>query len=99
MLGTINVSFKLKECLFACKKNTFRMYVYMCVCVYTILKYFSYRLVAQTVQNIPAMWRPGYIPWVGMIPLGRGWQPLPVFFPGESPWTESDTTEQLRIYI
>ena len=27
-------------------------------------------------------------PWVGRIPWRRAWQPTPVFFPGESPWTE-----------
>ena len=44
-------------------------------------------------------------PWVGKIPWRRGWQPTPVFLPGEShgqrslagysPWDhkESDTTE------
>ena len=42
-------------------------------------------------------------PWVGKIPWRRAWQTIPVFLPGESPWTEecpwdckeSDTTEQL----
>ena len=24
----------------------------------------------------------------GSIPLGKAWQPTPVFLPGESPWTE-----------
>ena len=27
-------------------------------------------------------------PWVGKIPCWRAWQPTPVFWPGESPWTE-----------
>ena len=27
-------------------------------------------------------------PWVGKIPWRRTWQPTPVFFPEESPWTE-----------
>ena len=27
-------------------------------------------------------------PWVGKIPWRRKWQPIPVFLPGESPWTE-----------
>ena len=26
--------------------------------------------------------------WVGKIPWRRGWQPTPVYLPGESPWTE-----------
>ena len=26
--------------------------------------------------------------WVGKIPWRRAWQPIPVFLPGESPWTE-----------
>ena len=32
--------------------------------------------------------RPGFNPWVGKIPWRRAWQPMPVFLPGESPWTE-----------
>ena len=32
--------------------------------------------------------RPGVDPWAGKIPWRRGWQPTPVFLPGESPWTE-----------
>ena len=52
--------------------------------------------------------RPGFDPWVGMIPWRRKWQPTPVLLPGEShgwrslvgysPWgrKESDTTEQLH---
>ena len=59
------------------------------------------------VKNLPAMWGPGFNPWVGEIPWRREWQPTPVFLPGESheqrslagcsPWghKESDTTEWL----
>ena len=55
--------------------------------------------------------RPGFDPWVGKIPWRRAWQLTPVFFPGESPWTEasgglqsmdhikSDTTEQLTLLL
>ena len=32
--------------------------------------------------------RPGFDPSVGKVPWGRAWQPIPVFSPGESPWTE-----------
>jgi len=32
--------------------------------------------------------RPGFDPWVEEIPWSRSWQPIPVFLPGESPWTE-----------
>ena len=42
---------------------------------------------AQTVKNPPAMWRPGFYPWVRKIPWKRAWQPTPVFLSGESPWT------------
>jgi len=28
--------------------------------------------------------RCGFDPWVGKIPWSRAWQPIPVFFPGES---------------
>ena len=30
----------------------------------------------------------GSIPGLGKIPWRRSWQPIPVFLPGESPWTE-----------
>ena len=32
--------------------------------------------------------RHGFNPWVGKIPWRRAWQPIPVFLPGEPPWTE-----------
>ena len=45
-------------------------------------------LVAQTVKNLPAMWET----WVQSLgwedPRRRAWQPIWVFLPGESPWTE-----------
>ena len=31
----------------------------------------------------------GSIPGLGKIPWKRAWQPIPVFLPGESPWTEA----------
>ena len=40
-------------------------------------------LVAQTVKNRPAMQRPGLDSWIGKIPWGRTWQPIPAFLPGE----------------
>ena len=64
-------------------------------------------LVAQMVKNPPAMWEPGFDPWVRRIPWRRARQPTPVFLPGEShgqrslagdsPWgcKELDTTELL----
>ena len=32
--------------------------------------------------------RPGFNPWVGKIPWRRARQTIPVFLPGEAPWTE-----------
>ena len=32
--------------------------------------------------------RPGFDPWVGIMPWSRAWQPTPIFLPGESPWAE-----------
>ena len=64
-------------------------------------------LVAQLVKNPPAMWRPGFDPWVGKIPWRRERLPTPVFLPGESEAQKSlvgynprahkelDTTERL----
>ena len=52
------------------------------------LQYSWASLVAQMVKNPPAMWEPGFDPWVGKIAWRRAWQPTPVFLLGESPWTE-----------
>ena len=38
--------------------------------------------------------RPGFDPWVWKIPLRRESQPSPVFFHGESPWTEDPGGQQ-----
>ena len=40
------------------------------------------------VKNPPAMRETWFDPWAGKIPWRRTWQPIPVFLPGESPWTE-----------
>ena len=48
------------------------------------LQYSCASLVAQLVKNPPAMWRPGFDPWVGKIPWRRERLPTPVFLPGES---------------
>ena len=32
--------------------------------------------------------------WVGKIPWRKAWQPIPVFLPGESPWTEKPGGQQ-----
>ena len=40
-------------------------------------------LVAQMVNNLPLIKRPGFDPWVGKILWRRKWQPTPVFLPGE----------------
>ena len=44
-------------------------------------------VVTQTVKYLQCR-RPGFYPWVGKIPWRGAWQPIPVFLPGESPWTE-----------
>ena len=38
----------------------------------------------QLVKNPPAMWRPGFDPWVGKIPGKSKWQPTQVGLPGQS---------------
>ena len=40
-------------------------------------------LVAQLVNNLPAMWETWVQSWVGKIPWGRERLPTPVFWPGE----------------
>ena len=60
-------------------------------------------LVAQLVENPPAMWETWFNPWIGKIPWRRERLPTPVFGPGEfhglySPWghKESDRTERTQ---
>ena len=58
-------------------------------------------LVAQTVNNLPAMGETRFDPWVETITWRRAWQPTPVFLPGEfqgqrslvgcGPWDHKDT--------
>ena len=52
------------------------------------LQYSWASLVAQMVKNLPAMWET----WIWSLdwedPCRRAWQPIPVFLPGESQWTE-----------
>ena len=43
-------------------------------------------LVAQMVQNLPAMQETGFDPWVRKIPWRREWQPTPLAW--RIPWTE-----------
>ena len=45
-------------------------------------------LVVQTGRIRLQCERPGFNPCIGKIPWRRAWQPTPVFWPGESLWTE-----------
>ena len=47
------------------------------------LQYSWASLVAELVKNPPAMWRPGFDPWLRNIPWRRKWIPTPVFWLGE----------------
>ena len=47
------------------------------------LQYSWASILAQLVKNPSAMWRPGFDPWIGMIPWRRERLPTPVFWPGE----------------
>ena len=40
--------------------------------------------IEQTVKNLPAVQETQFHPWVRKIPWRREWQPIPVFWPGES---------------
>ena len=42
----------------------------------------------QMVKNPSAVWETWVDPWVGKIPWSRAWQPIQLFLPGESLWTE-----------
>ena len=48
------------------------------------LQYSWASLVAQMVKNLIAVQET----WVRKSPWRRAWQPTPVFFPGEPPWSE-----------
>ena len=50
---------------------------------YNLLYPLGPSLIAQLVKNLPAMRKPGFDPWVGMIPWRRERLPAPVFWPGE----------------
>ena len=39
-------------------------------------------------ESVHSVGRPGFDPWIGKIPWRRTRQPIPVFLPGESSWTE-----------
>ena len=53
------------------------------------LQYFWASLVVHQVKKICLQCgRPGFDPWVDKIPWRKAWQPIPVFLPGESSWTE-----------
>ena len=69
-----------------------------------LLQYSWASIVAQLVKNLPAMWRPGFDPWVGKIPWRRKRLTIPVFWPREflglcGPWghKESAMTEPLSL--
>ena len=54
------------------------------ICIHICISMYRASLVAQTVKNLPAMWRPGFNHWVRKIPWRRKWQPTPVLLPGKS---------------
>ena len=53
------------------------------------LQYLQGSLVAQTVKNLPVMWKTWVLSLFGKTPWRRAWQPTRVFLPAESPWTEN----------
>ena len=52
-------------------------------------------LVAQTVKNPPVIWET-WVQSLGGEDWRRAWQLVPVFLPGESPWTEEPGKLQSR---
>ena len=51
------------------------------------LQYSWASLVAQLVKNPPAMWRPGFNPWAGEIPLEKGKATHSSILAWRIPWT------------
>ena len=45
---------------------------------------------AELVKNLPAMWETWVqsLGWEDPLEKGMAWQPIPVFLPGDSPWTK-----------
>ena len=71
-----------------------------------VCREFRASLAVQLVKNLPAVWGPGFDPWVGKIPRRSERLPTPVSWPGEfrglySPWGHkgSDTTEWLSLSL
>ena len=58
------------------------------------LQYFWASLVAQMINNLPAMWENWVHPWVRKISWRRVWQPTPIFLPRESPRSEEPGRSQ-----
>ena len=58
------------------------------------LQYSGASLVAQLVKNPPAMWETWVLSLGWEDILEEGWQPIPVFLPGEAPWTEEPSRLQ-----
>ena len=61
---------------------------------YYPLQYCWASLVAQMAKNPPAMLETWVWSLCGEDPLRRAWQPIPVFLPGESLWTEEPSRLQ-----
>ena len=61
--------------------SNYHLLTYTCIYIWA-------SLLAQLVKNCLQCGRPGFDPWAGRIPWMTAWQPTPVSFPGESPWTE-----------
>ena len=71
-----------------------------------VCREFRASLAVQLVKNLPAVWGPGFDPWVGKIPRRSERLPTPVSWPGEfrglySPWghKELDTTDHLSLSL
>ena len=53
------------------------------------LQYSWASLMVQTVKNLSAMWETWVQSLCWKIAWRRAWLPIPIFLPGESPWTDS----------
>ena len=80
-----DLKFRLWNCyyFFTNLKAVCLSYLRLFILPYILHTKFDVSLITQLVNNLPAMWRPGFNPWVGKFPWGREQLPTPVLWPGE----------------
>ena len=73
-----DLKFRLWNCYYFCTnlKAVCLSYLRLFILPYILHTKFDVSLITQLVKNLPAIWRPGFNPWVGKIPCRRKGYPL-----------------------